>query len=203
MAQNPVLLGAVSVVLAYLIGSVSFGVLISRFLGRDVRQNDAPGASGMIRQFGWGVGVLTTLLDLGKGALAVWVVQTLAPDLVWFVPLLVVVGHCWPVFFGFNGGQGLVPMFGSMLALSPMVILPCIALGFALMGVHKAFGLKRFVGLNAQPFAGGTVLPIGIALSWWREGSVVWPLLLMAAAMLLRGLQVLRSVKPDPASRSD
>lgn len=200
MTQNPAFLGAVAVVLAYLIGSVSFGVLISRFLGRDVRQNDAPGASGMIRQFGWRVGGLTTLLDLGKGALAVWVVQLIAPGLVWFVPLLVVVGHCWPVFFGFNGGQGLVPMFGAMLALSPVVILPCIALGFVLMGVHRAFKLKRLVRLNAQPFAGGSVLPIGIVLSWWREGSQVWPLLLMAVALLLRGLQVLRSSKPKPSA---
>ena len=195
MTQNPVVLGVVALVLAYLIGSVSFGVLISRFLGRDVRGSDAPGASGMIRQFGWGVGVLIILLDLGKGALGVWVVQMLAPGLVWFVPLMVVLGHCWPVFFGFNGGQGLIPMFGAMLAISPVVILPCVALGFALMGLHRVFKLKRFVRLNAQPFAGGTVLPIGIALSWWRYGPVVWPLLLMAAAMMLRGLQVLRSPK--------
>ncbi len=195
MIQNPVFLGVVSLVLAYLIGSVSFGVLISRFLGRDVRGSDAPGASGMIRQFGWGVGALIIALDLGKGALAVWVVRMLAPELVWFVPSMVVLGHCWPVFFGFNGGQGLVPMFGAMLAISPVVILPCVALGFALMGLHRLFKLKRFVRLNAQPFAGGTVLPIGIALSWWRYGAVVWPLLLMAAAMLLRGLQVLRSPK--------
>jgi acyl phosphate:glycerol-3-phosphate acyltransferase len=195
-----VLYGFIAVVLAYAIGSVSFGVLISRFLGRDVRQSDAPGASGMIRQFGWGVGLLTTALDFGKGALAVWVVQMIAPGLVWFVPLLVVVGHCWPVFFGFNGGQGLIPMFGAMMAISPAVIIPCMALGFALMGVHKAFKLKRFVRLNAQPFAGGTVLPLGIALAWSREGSVVWPLLLMAVAMLTRGLQVLRSPISDRAA---
>lgn len=187
-------------VLAYLIGSISFGVLISRFLGRDVRRSDAPGASGMIRQFGWRVGALTTVLDFGKGALAVWVVQMIAPGLAWFVPLMVVVGHCWPVFFGFNGGQGLVPMFGAMMALSPVVIIPCVVLGFVLMGVHRAFKLKRFVRLNAQPFAGGTVLPIGIALAWWREGSMVWPLLLMAVAMLVRGLQVLRSPTPGRAT---
>jgi acyl phosphate:glycerol-3-phosphate acyltransferase len=195
-----VLYGFIAVVLAYAIGSLSFGVLISRFLGRDVRQSDAPGASGMIRQFGWGVGLLTTALDFGKGALAVWVVQMIAPGLVWFVPLLVVVGHCWPVFFGFNGGQGLIPMFGAMMAISPAVIIPCMALGFALMGVHKAFKLKRFVRLNAQPFAGGTVLPLGIALAWSREGSVVWPLLLMAVAMLTRGLQVLRHPISDRAA---
>jgi acyl phosphate:glycerol-3-phosphate acyltransferase len=184
--------GLLAVVLAYLIGSISFGVLISRFLGRDVRQKDAPGASGMIRQFGWGVGLLTTALDFAKGALAVWVVQMLAPGLVWFVPFLVVVGHCWPVFFGFNGGQGLIPMFGAMLAISPPVIIPCLILGFILLGAHKLFKLKRFVRLNGQPFAGGSVLPIGIVLAWSREGSIVWPLLLMAAAMLVRGLQVLR-----------
>jgi acyl phosphate:glycerol-3-phosphate acyltransferase len=173
--------GVLAVVLAYAIGSISFGVLISRFLGRDVRQKDAPGASGMIRQFGWGVGLLTTALDFAKGALAVWV-----------VPFLVVVGHCWPVFFGFNGGQGLIPMFGAMLAISPPVIIPCLILGFILLGAHKLFKLKRFVRLNGQPFAGGSVLPIGIVLAWSREGSIVWPLLLMAAAMLIRGLQVLR-----------
>lgn len=185
--------------LAYLIGSVSVGVLASRGLGRDVRDRDFSGASGMIRQFGWRVGLAVAVADVLKGALAAILVRVLAPDLAWWAPLAVVVGHNWPVFFGFRGGQGLLPAFGGVLGVSPAVALPCLAVGFAALGVHRALGLKARVRLAGQPFGALFALPLALVLAWRLEG-VVWPIVALLAAMLLRGVQVLAS--PVPGSES-
>ena len=182
-------------VLAYLIGSISTGVLVSRAFGRDVRDTDFSGASGVARQFGLGIGLLVGALDIFKGAAASWLVRALAPDLAWFAPFAVVVGHNWPVFFGFRGGQGLTPMGGAILALSPWVMLPGIVVGFTAMGLHKLLRLKRFIPLAGQPFGALFALPLTLYLAWRLEG-VIWPLVLMTVAMVIRGVQVLSEPKP-------
>jgi acyl phosphate:glycerol-3-phosphate acyltransferase len=176
--------------LAYLIGSVQFGVLISRALGRDVRGKDFPGVSGMVREFGWGIGVGVLLLDFGKGAFAAWVLRTWVPDFAWFAPLLVGVGHCWPVFFGFRGGQGLAPMGGATLFLNANVLWPALVLGACLMLAHKRFKLERFLKLRAVPFASLAVAPAVVLTGWWLEAAGI-PLALALLALVLRGSQVL------------
>jgi acyl phosphate:glycerol-3-phosphate acyltransferase len=180
--------------LAYLIGSIQFGVLISRALGRDVRSKDFPGFSGMLRQFGWGIGLGILTLDIGKGALVAWLMRTWTPGLEWFAPLLVGLGHCWPVFFGFRGGQGLAPMAGAALALNPLVLWPALVLGGILMLAHKFFKLERVVKLRALPFAALAVAPTVVSLGWWLEGQGL-PLVLALIALVLRGSQVLSGPK--------
>jgi acyl phosphate:glycerol-3-phosphate acyltransferase len=180
--------------LAYLIGSVQFGVLVSRALGRDVRASDFPGFSGMLRQFGWGIGLAILALDVGKGALGAWLLRTWAPGLEWFAPLLVGLGHCWPVFFGFRGGQGLAPMAGATVLLNPLVLWPALLLGALLMLAHKVFKLERVVKLRALPFAALAVAPTVVILGWRLEGQSL-PLLLALIALVLRGSQVLSGPK--------
>jgi acyl phosphate:glycerol-3-phosphate acyltransferase len=176
--------------LAYLIGSLQFGVLVSRALGRDVRASDFPGFSGMLRQFGWGVGLSILALDFAKGALVAWMMRTWTPGFEWFAPLLVGVGHCWPLFFGFRGGQGLAPMAGAAGFLNPLVLWPAVLLGLVLMLAHRVLKLERFVKLRALPFAALAVAPTVVILGWRLEGQGL-PLVLALAALVLRGSQVL------------
>jgi acyl phosphate:glycerol-3-phosphate acyltransferase len=180
--------------LAYLIGSLQFGVLISRALGRDVRASDFPGFSGMLRQFGWGIGLSILALDVGKGALVAWMMRTWTPGLEWYAPLLVGLGHCWPVFFGFRGGQGLAPMGGATVALNPLVLWPALVLGGVLMLAHKIFKLQPFVKLLPLPFAALAVAPTVVILGWRLEGQGL-PLVLALIALVLRGSQVLSKPK--------
>jgi acyl phosphate:glycerol-3-phosphate acyltransferase len=180
--------------LAYLIGSLQFGVLVSRALGRDVRASDFPGFSGMLRQFGWGIGLSILALDVGKGALVAWLMHSWIPGLEWFAPLLVGLGHCWPVFFGFRGGQGLTPMAGATLALNPLVLWPALVLGGVLMLAHKVFNLERFIKLRGLPFAALAVAPTVVILGWRLEGQGL-PLVLALIALVLRGSQVLSKPK--------
>jgi acyl phosphate:glycerol-3-phosphate acyltransferase len=180
--------------LAYLIGSLQFGVLISRALGRDVRSKDFPGFSGMLRQFGWGIGLSILALDVGKGALVAWMMRTWIPGLEWYAPLLVGLGHCWPVFFGFRGGQGLAPMGGATVALNPLVLWPALVLGGVLMLAHKIFKLQPFVKLLPLPFAALAVAPTVVILGSRLEGQGL-PLVLALIALVLRGSQVLSKPK--------
>jgi glycerol-3-phosphate acyltransferase PlsY len=146
------------VVVAYLLGSIPFGLIAGwALLRRDIRRGGSghSGATNTLRQAGWGAGVLVLALDLGKGALAEWLALrygTATP----LTPLLagaaVVVGHCWPVFAGFRGGMGMAPAGGVLLASWPLGF--AIGVGLAALGSlvlrHSARG-NFMAGLLVGP----------------------------------------------------
>ncbi len=184
--------GLASLVFAYLLGSISVGVLASRSLGSDVRGKDFSGTSGMLRQYGWKVGLSVFVADVLKGLLAAWLVHRIAPEVFWLAPLAVVVGHCWPIFFGFKGGQGLAPMIGAWGYSSPLVTLAVFVLALAIIPIHNKYKWERGVKLKSTPFAAICVFLLLIVFTAVRGPIIqLWGLLLVLAAMLLRGLQVL------------
>jgi glycerol-3-phosphate acyltransferase PlsY len=182
---------------AYLVAAVSVSVWYSRSRGFDVRTRDFAGASGMGRQFGWRVGVGIAVADLLKGALAAVIVRLFAPELIWFTPALVALAHCYPVWHGFNGGQGLAPATGALWVVDPVIGALTTALGLSLMGLHRAFKLERVVKLGAQPIA-GILTPLALVfVAQVRDGATgVIGVLLMTAVLLARGVHVLLSPKP-------
>jgi acyl-phosphate glycerol 3-phosphate acyltransferase len=195
MLESETLRAVLVLVLAYLIGSVSFGVVVSRALGRDVRQKDFPGGSGMIRQFGWGVGLSVIALDIAKGALAAWIASVSVPNIVWYVPVAVAIGHCWPIWHGFQGGQGLAPMGGAVLYLDWFTMLVPLALGVMLIAVHRVLNLRQVVKLASVPFGALFGMVLMLYLSWVRNGQIL-PIILVLIVLIVRGVQVLRSPSP-------
>jgi glycerol-3-phosphate acyltransferase PlsY len=111
----------------YLIGSLPSGVIFARlFGGPDPRTigSGHTGATNVFRNVNRVAGVLTILLDLVKGALAVWLVQLAFPS-PWVIPLAgvaAVAGHCWPVYLDFRGGMGIATTLGLALWQFPVVI---------------------------------------------------------------------------------
>lgn len=195
MLESTLVRAVLVLVLAYLIGSVSFGVVVSKSLGRDVRQKDFPGGSGMIRQFGWGVGLGVIALDIAKGTLSAWVASMIAPEVVWYVPVAVAVGHCWPVWHGFQGGQGLAPMGGAVLYLDWFTMIVPLAVGIGMIVLHRALKLKAIVKLSGVPFGALFGMPLMLYFSWSRNAQI-WPIVLVLIVLVLRGVQVLRSPSP-------
>jgi glycerol-3-phosphate acyltransferase PlsY len=188
---------AFALLLAYLIASVSIAVLYSSARGGDVRAVDFAGASGMGRRFGWRVGVAIALADIVKGVLAALVVWWLVPDLIWYAPAVVALGHCYPVWHGFNGGQGLAPGTGALFVADWLTGVVTVVAGLAVMGVHRAFKLERFVKLGAQPTSGIVALPIIFFTALARGGAVAgWGVALLGLVLLARGVHVLLSPKP-------
>jgi glycerol-3-phosphate acyltransferase PlsY len=119
----------VVLVASYILGAIPFGYLIYRQkTGRDIRGEGSGniGATNVARLAGSGAGIVTLLLDVGKGYLAVMLA-------VWFVPadsdwktyaaLAVLVGHMFPVFLRFHGGKGVAAALGSFAALAPWAVL--------------------------------------------------------------------------------
>lgn len=107
---------------AYLIGSVNFGVLLSKKMyGADVRTQGSgnAGATNMLRSFGAKAGVLTLLGDAAKGYIAVMLARCLLGSACGYVAaLFAILGHAFPIYFHFKGGKGVAVSLGSVLALN-------------------------------------------------------------------------------------
>lgn len=122
---------------SYLLGSVSFAVVVSRLFGlADPRSYGSgnPGATNVLRSGSRAAALITLLGDATKGAVAVLLVRTLGPSLgvgefgVALAALAAFVGHLYPVFFGFHGGKGVATFLGALLALNPAVgVAACLA----------------------------------------------------------------------------
>lgn len=133
---------ALLVVIGYLIGALPFGLLIGRLAGGvDLREHGSgrTGATNALRTVGVAGAVVTFLLDLGKGLVAVLLARWLStagpagsPDWVAAaVGLAAITGHIRSVFIGFRGGRGVATFAGAMLATSPWtvaVVVPLVAL---------------------------------------------------------------------------
>lgn len=140
------LLNLLAVAAAYLIGSLSFAVIVSKFYGMaDPRSYGSgnPGATNVLRSGKKKAAALTLLGDALKGLVAVLLARALQDTLglsdatIAAVAVAVLVGHMWPVFFGFKGGKGVATALGVLLALSWPVALIC-----ALVWLVMAFGFK-------------------------------------------------------------
>src|ERR1700680_4179468 len=128
MAEISVTLLAIAIV-AYLLGSIPFGVLLTKlFGGGDVRKAGSGniGATNVARVAGPIPGVLTLLLDAAKGAAAVWLAARFSNDsATWMIiaALAALIGHCFPIWLKFRGGKGVATAAGVFLVLSPLALL--------------------------------------------------------------------------------
>lgn len=152
--------------MAYLIGSINTSVILSKsFYGEDVRDSGSgnAGATNMLRTYGKGVAVLTLICDVLKGALLVllagWldIILTahfksspmtyfernyLFGNLKYIAGIFVVLGHDFPLWFGFRGGKGVAASLGVILALNWQIglILLCIALSIMILSRYVSLG---------------------------------------------------------------
>ena len=137
----------IAVVAAYLIGSIPFALLLGRRHGIDVRRvgSGNVGATNVLRTVGARAALVTVLLDVAKGIMAVVVAQQLADAPV--VPVLgalaAIVGHVWPVWLGFRGGKGVATAAGAFAVLAP------VAFSVAVVAFGLTVWLTRFVSLGS------------------------------------------------------
>jgi acyl phosphate:glycerol-3-phosphate acyltransferase len=147
------------VLAAYLIGSISFAVVVSRaFRLSDPRTYGSgnPGATNVLRSGNRKAALVTLLGDCAKGWLAVWLAGRYGPELgvgdvgVALVALAVFAGHLWPVFFRFKGGKGVATALGVLLGLNFLLGLATAATWLI---VAYAFRYSSFAALVSAVFA--------------------------------------------------
>ena len=180
------LLDFLTIIAAYLIGSLSFAVIISRYYGmEDPRTYGSgnPGATNVLRSGKKKAAALTLLGDALKGLVAVILARCLqdrlglSDDTIAMVAVAALVGHMWPVFFGFKGGKGVATALGVLLGLSWPVALIC-----ALIWLVMAFGFK----VSSLAALTATVISPVIAYFLMPHGSLVTATLIIALLVLYR-----------------
>jgi glycerol-3-phosphate acyltransferase PlsY len=176
---------------AYLIGSLSFAVIVSRVMGlNDPRTygSQNPGATNVLRSGNKQAAIATLLCDALKGYLPVLLVKLFGPDFglddhaVAWVAIAAFVGHLWPVFFGFKGGKGVATAAGILFGVEPL-------LGLATMGtwviVAFFFRYSSLAALAASLFA-PAYYSFGDQLAWQTSPAELLALALMSALLLMR-----------------
>ena len=172
---------------AYLLGSVSFGILVSRLFGlpdpRTVGSGN-PGATNVLRSGKKAAAALTLLGDAGKGWLAVWLAQVYGLTLEWqcAVALAVFLGHLYPLFYRFKGGKGVATAAGVLLAMSPWLGLCVLATWLLVFAAARVSSLSALVAAGLAPlyalyfFASWvpvvTVLVLSLLLIWRHRSNI-------------------------------
>jgi glycerol-3-phosphate acyltransferase PlsY len=146
-------------VAAYLIGAIPFGYILVRLRsGKDVRAMGSGniGATNVMRTTGRALGILTLLLDIAKGAFAVWLADYLMHGSMFWMTLAalaVMAGHAFPVFLKFKGGKAVASFVGAFLYLTPVPLLATIVLFVVTVAVSRYVSLGSIVAAGLFPLA--------------------------------------------------
>ena len=178
----------IAAIAAYLVGSLSFAVIVSRAMGlKDPRTfgSKNPGATNVLRSGNKAAAVVTLLLDAMKGFLPVLAVRWfgkpygLEDGTIALVGLAAFVGHVWPVFFRFRGGKGVATFMGVVFGIHPLLGL---ATGATWLIIAFFFRYASLASLVAAVFAPAYYL-LGNRMAWYADASIA--IALFAMAMLL------------------
>ncbi len=173
-----------ALLLGYLLGSIPFGVLLTRMSGAgDLRRIGSGniGATNVLRTGRKGLAAATLLLDLLKGAAAVWIVAALWPGDEIVAGAGAFLGHCYPVWLRFRGGKGVATMMGIVLALHPMsaLIYAVVWLGLlALLRISSVAGMLAAISAPVSAAAFGRFdavllfLALALIVLWKHRANV-------------------------------
>lgn len=154
ITSAPLLL-TLTAALAYLLGSVPFGIVITRALGLgDLRQIGSGniGATNVLRTGNKPAALATLLLDAGKGGIAVLIARAVVgPDAAQVAALFSFLGHLFPVWLGFRGGKGVATFLGTLLALAWPVGLAACATWAVIAAISRISSLSALVAAALTP----------------------------------------------------
>lgn len=169
---------------AYLIGSISFAVIVSKIFGLpDPRSYGSgnPGATNVLRTGKKAAAALTLFGDAAKGWLAMFLAQRFAPE--WQIPdialagagVAVFVGHLFPVFFGFKGGKGVATALGILLATNPWLGLAVLATWLLVFAMSRLSSLSALTAAGLAPiYASQLVPPVFVGMSILLSALLIW-----------------------------
>jgi glycerol-3-phosphate acyltransferase PlsY len=175
---------------AYLIGSVSSAIVVTRVMGlQDPRSigSKNPGATNVLRYGGKAAAILTLLGDVLKGVIPVLIARSLTaePVILAATAFAAFLGHLFPVFHGFKGGKGVATALGVLLALNPWVGLAVLGTWIATAAIFRYSSLSALVAALAAP----------LYMWWWLPAlAFVVMAVLMSAILIARHHQNIRNL---------
>jgi len=187
----PVVYPVLAVLAAYLLGSLSFAVIVSRVMGlNDPRTYGSknPGATNVLRSGSKAAAVVTLLLDAVKGWLPVVLVRWfgepfgLGEGTVAMAGLAAFLGHLWPVFFRFEGGKGVATALGVLVGISGWLGLVLGLLWLAVAAVTRYSSLASLAAAVLAP----VIYVLAGGLLWYSERSIVGAIVAMSALLVWR-----------------
>ena len=176
---------AAAIVAAYLLGSISFGIVVSRVAGLpDPRTYGSknPGATNVLRTGKRAMAALTLLGDVAKGFVAVWIALVLAPWAAAYAGVAAFLGHLYPVFHRFQGGKGVATAAGVLLGLDAWLGLGTIVTWIVIAGFFRYSSLAALVAALFAVFYSfwlfglapvtAAVAVIAALLVWRHRGNI-------------------------------
>ena len=175
------LLEIASIIIGYFLGSIPTAYLVAKFRkGIDIRNVDVGnmGGGSVLRQVGIWEGALVIAVDMAKGAAAVLIAQAFNLSMPWVLAtgFAAIIGHNYPVFIGFRGGQGVASIMGIFIVLAPLVIAATwTVLGVVLLITRRNFTRYLFlIILIAAP-----LLPLFVWLFYRSEMLIYFSLVII------------------------
>lgn len=177
-------------IIAYLLGSISFSVIFTKKLaGFDVREKGSgnAGSTNVLRTAGKKVAILTLICDILKGVVAVGIaiisgiiVEGLDTALlVQLAAIFVVIGHTFPIFFGFRGGKGVATALGVLIIVNYQIGLICLVFALVLMAITRMVSLGSIMAAILYP-----ILTLFIHQNYIVEGNYFIFSLLLATMIV-------------------
>lgn len=167
-----------AVVIAYLLGNISPSTILAKLAGKDIKKEGSgnAGTTNALRVLGKKAAVITLVIDIGKGVVAVLIGGALAgPVAAYACAPAVFIGHVWPVLLKFKGGKGVATAFGTLLAINWVLALICLAIVVAVVIV------TRMVSLGSV-----TAAVCFVVLAWFMEPDFLIYGLIMAAILIFK-----------------
>ncbi|MEG0693651.1 MAG: glycerol-3-phosphate 1-O-acyltransferase PlsY [Oscillospiraceae bacterium] len=172
-----------SILIGYLLGSLNFAIIITKLFAHDDIRKHGSGNAGLtnvLRTLGKGPASLTLLGDFSKGIVSVLIARLLfwlltgSSDVIlgdYFAVYGALLGHVFPLYYGFKGGKGILVSFGALMILSPIAALICFS-GFLLCVIFT-----RYVSLGSV--VAGAIFPFSIILmNYLNSGSITYEVFL-------------------------
>jgi glycerol-3-phosphate acyltransferase PlsY len=166
---SPLIAGLFALVASYLIGSLSFAILIAASRGVDIRSQGSgnPGSSNVLRVLGKQTAILVLLGDGLKGAAAAWLgTVVIGPEFGYVTLFAAIVGHTFPVWHGFKGGKSVATTIGGFIFLAPAVGLVLGMMWIAIVAIWKTASIASIA-----------VMILAVPAMWFvgrSTGELVW-----------------------------
>ncbi len=166
------------ILLCYLIGSIPFSYIVSRYMGgMDIRSKGSGnvGATNVLRNLGLKIALVAFALDLLKGFTAAWIGFAFGgPVVIFLCPVAAMIGHCYPVFLKFKGGKAVATIAGIVLYTNPIIFIILVLAFAAVVLISRYVSLGSLVVACSLPFLGILLDPdITIILLYFFAASLV------------------------------